>query len=187
MLRARQRTTGEQVIRFTIDKTGWDLIDVGGQRPERSKWELIISSKESVSGIIFFAALDEYNMMSTEDPTKTKMDISLQVFRELLSSQAIQDRPFITILLFLNKIDLLESKLENEEDSYKFKELFPNYTDGTSSACECVKERFHNPFSDTKIHTHCICALDTELMEEVFTAVRTTIFDSRLSTSGVRI
>lgn len=187
MLRARQRTTGEQVTSFVIEKTGWDIIDVGGQRPERSKWEAIINSKESVTGIIYFAALDEFNMLSTEETGKTKMEISLQVFTELLNSQALQDRPYITVLLFLNKVDLLEVKLQQEEDSTKFKELFPNYTEGVNSACECVKERFISPFPDIKIHTHYICALNTNLMADVFKEVRTTIFDNRLSTSGVRI
>jgi len=189
MLRARQRTTGEQMISFVIEKVGWDLIDVGGQRPERHKWETIINCKESVNGIIFFAALDEYNMASTEDTMKTKMEISLQVFEELMNSQALRDHPFITILLFLNKIDLLEGKLKNEEDTNKFKEVFPNYNekDGIKSACECVKELFHSPFPAVTIHTHSICALDTTLMAEVFGAVRTTIFDSRLTISGVRI
>jgi len=188
MLRARQRTTGEQMTSFVIDKTGWDLIDVGGQKPERAKWEAIISSKESVCGIIFFAALDEYNMMSTEEPNKTKMEISLQVFTDLLQSNTVQDRPHITILLFLNKIDLLEAKLQKDDNRDKFKEIFPNYTEGIESACNCVKDKFVSPFpEDLKIHTHYICALNTLLMAEVFTAVRTTIFDSRLNTSGVRI
>jgi len=188
MLRARQRTTGEQVTSFVIEKTGWDLIDVGGQKPERAKWEAIIVSKESVCGIIFFAALDEYNMVSTEDNSKTKMEISLQVFTDLLSSQILQDRPFITVLLFLNKIDLLEAKLKNDVHKEKFKELFPNYQEGSiDSACDCVKDKFLAPFPDMKIRTHYICALNTSLMADVFSEVRTTIFDSRLNTSGVRI
>jgi len=54
VLRARQRTTGEQTTSFVIDKAGWDLIDVGGQKPERAKWEAIITTKESVNAIIFF-------------------------------------------------------------------------------------------------------------------------------------
>jgi len=187
MLRARQRTTGEQRISFVIEKTGWDLIDVGGQKPERAKWETIISCKESVSGIIFFASLNEYNMISTEDANKTKMDISVEVFTELLTSQTIQERPFITILLFLNKIDLLEAQLKEEEQLTKFREVFPKYTEGIESACDCVKERFHNPFPDMKIFTHYICALNTSLMADVFTAVKATIFDSRLNFSGVRL
>jgi GTPase SAR1 family protein len=167
MLRARQRTTGEQVTSFVIEKTGWDLIDVGGQKPERTKWEAIINSKDTVSGIIYFAALDEFNMLSTEETGKTKMEISLQVFSELLNSQVLLDRPYITLLLFLNKMDLLEVKLQNDEDKAKFKEIFPNYTDGVNSACECVKERFVSPFPDVKIHTHYICALNTTLMANV--------------------
>jgi len=187
MLRARQRTTGEQLTNFVIDKIGWDLIDVGGQRPERVKWEAIITSKESICGIIFFAALDEYNMMSTEDTSKTKMEISLQVFTDLLTSNTLQNRQHITILLFLNKIDLLEQKLQNTENREKFKEVFPNFTDGVNSACDCVKEKFLSQFPEVKIHTHYICALNTSLMADVFSAVRSTIFDARLNTSGVRI
>jgi len=187
MLRARQRTTGEQQISFILDKTGWDLIDVGGQRPERHKWETIINSKESVSGIIYFSALDEYNMVSTEEPEKTKMDMSIQVFHELMSSQSIKEHPFITILLFLNKIDLLETKLQNEEDSNKFREYFPDYTEGVESACSQVKAKFQTPFPEVKIHTHYICALDTKLMAEVFEAVKRTIFDGRLLVGGFRV
>jgi GTPase SAR1 family protein len=188
MLRARQRTTGEQNITFIIDKVGWDLIDVGGQRPERYKWEGILDSKEHpISGVIFFAALDEYNMISNEEVGKTKMDISLQVFRELCQSKTLQDRPYIALLLFLNKIDLLENKLKSEEDRNKFKEVFPEYTGDLDSACECVKDKFQNSSFDLKINTHFICALNTDLMEDVFRQVRTTIFDTRITYSGVRI
>jgi len=189
MLRARQRTTGEQTTSFIIDKTGWDLIDVGGQKPERAKWESIITTKESVNAIIFFAALDEFNMTSSEDPNKTKMDISMQVFNELLSSDAVKTRPHITLLLFLNKIDLLTSKLHEEDDKEQFKKIFPNFQGSVESACDCVKLKFVAPFPDLQphIHAHYICALDTHLMEEVFKAVRQTIFDNRLSSSGVKV
>jgi hypothetical protein len=81
----------------------------------------------------------------------------------------------------------LEAKLQNAENREKFKEVFPNYTDGVHSACDCVKEKFHSQFPEIKIHTHYICALNTSLMADVFSAVRTTIFDSRLNSSGVKI
>jgi len=194
MLRARQRTTGEQTTSFIIDKNGWDLIDVGGQKPERVKWESIITSKESVNAIIFFAALDEFNMISAEEPNKTKMEVSMQVFQDVLHTEAVFQRPYITLLLFLNKIDLLESKLKNEEDRKKFQELFPDYNgveglEGLNSACESVRNQFTAPFKDSghQIHTHYICALNTTLMEDVFKAVRQTIFDNRLSCSGVKV
>jgi len=188
VLRARQRTTGEQTTSFIIEKTGWDLIDVGGQRPERPKWEGIISSKESVNAVIYFGALDEFNMASSEEAGKTKMEISIQVFHELLGSESVKTRPSITLLLFLNKIDLLTSKLNNEEDKKTFQGMFPTFDGTVDSACECIREKFVGPFTENlPIYTHYTCALDTNLMGQVFKAVRQTIFDNRLSSSGVRV
>jgi len=186
VLRARQRTTGEQTTSFIIDKTGWDLIDVGGQRPERAKWEQIIAAKESVNAIIFFGALDEFNMASSEIVGKTKMEISIQVFHEILSSETIKNKA-ITLLLFLNKIDLLTAKLNNEDDKKVFQGLFPKYDGTIISACDCIKEKFIGEHLEPQIYSHYTCALDTTLMGTVFKAVRQTIFDNRLSSSGVRV
>jgi len=126
-------------------------------------------------------------MTSNEDPTKTKMDISVQVFNDVLTSEAIKTRPHITLLLFLNKIDLLQAKLNNDEDRERFQQLFPDFQEGMDSACSCVEQRFVSPFPEYQIYAHYICALDTTLMEEVFKAVRQTIFDNRLSSSGVKV
>jgi len=136
----------------------------------------------------FFGALDEYNMISSEEPDKTKMELSIQVFHEILESETVRDKASLTLLLFLNKTDLLEAKLKSEEASQAFKELFPNYTDTPQSAYECIKEKFIGNFEEQYvITTHYTCALDTKVMETVFTAVRQTIFDNRLSSSGVRV
>jgi len=188
VLRARQRTTGEHTTSFVIEKTGWDLIDVGGQKPERVKWESIITAKESVNAVIFFGALDEFNMASSEEAGKTKMEISIQVFHEVLTSEAITSRPSVTLLLFLNKIDLLTAKLRNEEDKKVFQGMFPNWDGiGIESACECIRDKFLLQVGDIQIFAHFTCALDTGLMQTVFNHVRHTIFDNRLSSSGVRV
>jgi len=191
MLRARQRTTGEQTISFTIEQNIWELIDVGGQRPERTKWEKIITSHE-INAIVWFAALDEYNMASVEEKDKTKMQISRQVFSEVLNSEAVKSRPHITLLLFLNKIDLLKVKLSNEKDRKEFITEFPEFEENLTSltekteegeisiACESVKNSFTRYSNGPVIHTHYTCALDTSLMEAVFNEVRKTIFDNRI-------
>jgi len=186
MLRARQHLTGEQTTHFVINKNGWDLIDICGI-PKREKWEAIISSKESVSGVIFFVASHEYDEVSTEDQSKTKMEMALFEFRDLMNSEELQYRPRISIFLFLNKIDLLEEKLKNEEESAKFKEIFPNFTEGIESATDCVKEKFVSEHPDKKIYTKFISEINTGLMEDIFEDVRETIFDNNLSVTGVRI
>jgi len=192
MLRARQRTTGDTLISFKIDHNVWEMIDVGGQKPERVKWEKIITSTD-INAIIFFAALDEFNMISIEESNKTKMEISLQTFNEILSSESIRSRPQITLLLFLNKTDLLKIKLNNQENRQQFKEIFPEFKGNESDeekdlllACECVNRKFTNSFVHTEIHTHYICALNTSLMEVVFRTVRKTILQWRMITAGFK-
>uniref|UniRef100_A0A6B2L9R3 Uncharacterized protein n=1 Tax=Arcella intermedia TaxID=1963864 RepID=A0A6B2L9R3_9EUKA len=187
VLRARQRTTGEQSTFFVFEKVGWHLIDVGGQRPERAKWESIITSKDSVNAIIFFGALDEFNMASTEETGKTKMEISIQVFHELLHSETYTARRNITLILFLNKLDLLTSKLNKEDDKKAFHNLFPSWDGTTDGACECVRLKFVEGFQEIPIRSHSICALDTSLMTTVFQEVRQTIFENRLLSSGVNV
>jgi len=138
--------------------------------------------------LFFFGALDEFNMASSEEVGKTKMEISIQVFHDVLNSEAVKTRPSITLLLFLNKIDLLTNKLNNEEDKKTFQGMFPTFDSTVESACECIKEKFTGPFTEQlQIYTHYTCALDTSLMQTVFKAVRQTIFDNRLSSSGVRV
>jgi hypothetical protein len=193
MLRSRQRTTGETTVSFKIKHNCWEMIDVGGQKPERVKWENIITTSD-INAVIFFAALDEYNMISAEEPSKTKMEISLQTFNEVFTSEAIVSRPQITLLLFLNKIDLLKTKLKNNENREQFKEIFPDFEGNEKDdekdlvlACDCVNRKFRcNFLNPDQIHTHYICALDTSLMGIVFKTVRKTIFQSRMDIAGFK-
>jgi len=53
VLRARQRTTGAVDTIFEIDKTEWKLIDCGGQKPERAKWQILLADNP-VKAVIFF-------------------------------------------------------------------------------------------------------------------------------------
>lgn len=95
---------------FQINKRVWLFLDCGGQLPERNKWYDLLNthseigftdnekSKDKKKGkakakakekkqesniIVFFAALDEYNMMSSEDPSLTKMQMSLNTFEKV--------------------------------------------------------------------------------------------------------
>jgi len=56
ILRARQRTTGAMETVFEIEKIAWKLLDCGGQKPERAKWENILTENR-VDAIIFFSLL----------------------------------------------------------------------------------------------------------------------------------
>ena len=57
--RARVKTTGVGEIQFQIADTIFRMVDVGGQRSERRKW---IHCFENVTAVIFFIAMNEYNL-----------------------------------------------------------------------------------------------------------------------------
>jgi len=186
ILRVRQRTTGEKVTNYVIDKIRWEFIDVGGQKPERDKWETILQNKETIDAILYFVAVDEYNLMSKDDPAKTKLEVSYEVWRDLLKNENIKTRN-ITMILFLNKMDLLEDKLNQEEDKDQFLALFPKYTgNGLEPALDLIKHKFVHGITDFKITTHNTCALDTNLIQFIFKSVQQTIFDGRIRTSGLK-
>eukprot|EP01130_Rhizamoeba_saxonica_P001478 TRINITY_DN11337_c0_g1_i1.p1 TRINITY_DN11337_c0_g1~~TRINITY_DN11337_c0_g1_i1.p1 ORF type:complete len:378 (-),score=90.66 TRINITY_DN11337_c0_g1_i1:39-1118(-) len=123
IVRVRQRTTGAYTFRIPIEKYLWEFVDVGGQVPEREKWVRIISEK-NVNAIIFFAAMDEYNMMSSEQNGMTKMEISKGVWSSVINDPNYYDK---CIILFLNKVDVFTEKFYTKQGYQDFIEKFPIY------------------------------------------------------------
>lgn len=60
------------------------LVDVGGQRSERSKW---IHSFDSVTSVIFCVALSEYDQVLLEDSSQNRMAESLVLFESIWISR----------------------------------------------------------------------------------------------------
>lgn len=94
------------------------MFDVGGQRSERKKW---IHCFEAVTSIIFCVALSEYDQVLLEESGQNRMNESLVLFESVINS-----RWFLrtSIILFLNKIDLLKAKLPK----VPLERYFPEYT-----------------------------------------------------------
>jgi hypothetical protein len=70
ILYSRVRTSGIVTESYVIDGTTFEMYDVGGQRNERKKW---IHCFESVTAIIFVAAISEYDQKLFEDATANRM------------------------------------------------------------------------------------------------------------------
>jgi len=60
-----------------------------------------------VKCVIYLAALDEYNMTLQEDNVTNRLEESLKLFGEVLSSKWFDGK---SIILFLNKTDLFKEK-----------------------------------------------------------------------------
>ncbi|TRZ02849.1 hypothetical protein DNTS_026721 [Danionella cerebrum] len=151
------------------------MVDVGGQRSERRKW---IHCFENVTSIMFLVALSEYDQVLVESDSENRMEESKALFRTIITYPWFQNS---SVILFLNKKDLLEEKILYSH----VVDYFPEY-DGPSrdaqSAREFILKMFVdlNPDSDKIIYSHFTCATDTENIRFVFAAVKDTILQHNL-------
>ncbi|MES1910753.1 MAG: hypothetical protein MHM6MM_003287 [Cercozoa sp. M6MM] len=122
VLRVRVRTTGIVDSSFEIQGRTYNIFDVGGQRNERKKW---IHCFEGVNAIIFVAALSAYNQLLFEDDTTNRMQESLRLFDEVCNSHWFEKT---SIILFLNKRDLFEAKLQASNEEFEpISKYFPDF------------------------------------------------------------
>ncbi|KAL8604266.1 hypothetical protein ACOMHN_023636 [Nucella lapillus] len=110
ILRCRVITTSIQHIEFDVPDAGhqvkFSVYDVGGQRGERKKW---IQVFDSVVAILYLADCSGFDQTLREDPSKNRLLESLEIFEQVWNNRFLK---FVSILLFLNKIDILAEKVE---------------------------------------------------------------------------
>jgi len=177
VLHTRVKTTGIIETAFEYKSLHFTLIDVGGQRSERKKW---IHCFQDVTAIIFCVGLSAYDQVLAEDEETNRMRESLKLF------ESICNNPFFSktsMILFLNKKDLFEDKIEKSPLSI----CFPEYEGANEyePASEYIREQFENQnkHGDQKeIYTHFTCATDTGNVRFVFDAVSDVLMRKILDT-----
>ncbi|CAI5667238.1 unnamed protein product [Oreochromis niloticus] len=175
ILRVRVPTTGIIEYPFEFSKNIFRMVDVGGQRCERKKW---IHCFENVTSIIFLAALNEYDQVLYESENDNRLCESLALFRTITSWQWFQES---SIILFLNKTDLLEEKIQHSH----LATYFPEYT-GPRQDAETAKKFILNMYVERHVgrhkalYTHYTCATDTENIRIVFKSVKDTLLQENL-------
>jgi len=176
VIRCRAQTTGivEQV--FLIKGTGLRIVDVGGQRTERSKW---IHCFENVDAVIFVSALSGYDQTVMEDKVTNRMHESLVLFEEIIKSGWFKQT---TIILFLNKCDLFAEKIGREKSENPLKVplcvCFPNcptHEDPYREGLAYIRDEFYRRLHDRKrsdLYVHVTCATDKGNIRKVFDDVQ---------------
>ena len=158
-------------------------IDVGGQRTERRKW---IHLFDDVLVLIFLTAVSEYDQVLMEDGRTNRVRESLSLFKTILNYHWFKHT---SVVLFLNKKDLLEEKINSGKSplSHHFEEFR-----GDDNNFDHVTTFFKNAFSDLNpnphsrdVFVHLTCAIDTENIRIVNTAVQSVIMQKILNTIGI--
>ncbi|CAK1546106.1 unnamed protein product [Leptosia nina] len=175
ILRVRVPTTGIIEYPFDLEEIRFRMVDVGGQRSERRKW---IHCFENVTSIIFLVALSEYDQILFESENENRMEESKALFKTIITYPWFQHS---SVILFLNKKDLLEEKIMYSHLVDYFPE-FDGLQRDASAAREFILRMFVdlNPDAEKIIYSHFTCATDTENIRFVFAAVKDTILQSNL-------
>lgn len=189
-LRVRVRTTGILETRFHLEDLIYKMIDVGGQRSERRKW---IQCFEDVTAIIFIAALSGYDMMLFEDANQNRLTESVDVFHKTFGSLQVFSKT--NCILFLNKLDLFEQKMQVTS----LKKYHPEYegADGDAEAGKefifSLYEKAFKPASPDQggeengrqLYKHYTTATDTNNIKVVFNVVNDIIVQINLHQCGL--
>jgi len=179
VLRSRAKTTGIIETEFTLEKTKFRMVDVGGQRSERKKW---MHCFQDVTAVIFCVALSEYDLKLYEDDQTNRMHESLKLFKEICNSKWFTET---SVILFLNKKDLFAEKIKRIDLNV----TFPEYTGGLvyDNAVTFIKDKFlaQNENPKKHIYTHTTCATDTDNVQVVFNAVKDIVLQRILDESGI--
>ncbi|OSC96412.1 G-protein alpha subunit [Trametes coccinea BRFM310] len=112
VVRARLRTLGVQEYRIKFNKgpaTGseWYIYDVGGSRTQRIAWYPYF---DDCDAIIFLAPVSCFDERLAEDRRINRLEDSYMLWKAVVSSKLLAKT---SIILFLNKRDLLEQKLRS--------------------------------------------------------------------------
>ncbi|XP_064394869.1 guanine nucleotide-binding protein G(s) subunit alpha-like [Halichondria panicea] len=119
ILRCRVLTSGIFETKFVVDKVNFHMFDVGGQRIERRKW---IQCFNDVTAIIFVVACSSFNMVIREDGKTNRLRESLDLFDSIWNNRWLRT---VSIILFLNKQDILRKKVD---EGKKVEDYFPEFS-----------------------------------------------------------
>jgi len=178
MLRVKIKTTGVKETEFTVNKSDFVMIDVGGQRREREKW---LPFFHDATAIIWLVALNEFDMFLEEDEEQkiNRLEESLTLFSRVSRDKFLKEVPFI---VFLNKADLFTEKIKTQPlsnyysdyDDFVKKLSRPDLSD-FDAGCEYMADRFDKVFKGCRLYTFVTCALNTDNCRKVFSAVNDAI------------
>ncbi|CAJ0941912.1 unnamed protein product [Ranitomeya imitator] len=162
LLRCRVLTSGIFETKFQVDKVNFHMFDVGGQRDERRKW---IQCFNDVTAIIFVVASSSYNMVIREDNQTNRLQEALNLFKSIWNNRWLRT---ISVILFLNKQDLLADKVLAGKS--KIEDYFPEFSRYTTPQMM----RISTASGDGRhyCYPHFTCAVDTENIRRVFNDCR---------------
>ncbi|XP_041838771.1 guanine nucleotide-binding protein subunit alpha-12a isoform X1 [Melanotaenia boesemani] len=175
ILFARKATKGIVEHDFVIKKIPFKMVDVGGQRSQRQKW---FQCFDGITSILFMVSSSEYDQVLMEDRKTNRLVESMNIFETIVNNKLFLN---VSIILFLNKTDLLVDKIRTVD----IRKNFPEFR-GDPHRLQDVQAFLVQSFSRKRrnrgkpLFHHFTTAVDTENIRFVFHAVKDTILQENL-------
>jgi len=176
VLHARKATKGIAEHEFLIHGVPFRFVDVGGQRSQRQRWYQCFVD---VTSILFIASSSEFDQVLLEDRQTNRLVESCNIFETIVNNRVFSQ---ISIILFLNKTDLLAKKITD----VNIAEYFPEF-EGVASKLQDVQQFELKLFDERRVEQsqqlfhHFTTAIDTKNIKLVFRDVHDTILSRNLN------
>ncbi|KAJ8253835.1 hypothetical protein COCON_G00204470 [Conger conger] len=175
ILLARKATKGIAEHDFIIKKIPFKMVDVGGQRSQRQKW---FQCFDGITSILFMVSSSEYDQVLMEDRRTNRLVESMNIFETIVNNKLFSN---VSIILFLNKMDLLVEKVRTVNIRKHFADFKGDphrLEDVQAYLVQCFNRRRRN--RSKPLFHHFTTAIDTENIRFVFHAVKDTILQENL-------
>ena len=141
---------------------------------------------DEIQGVIFIAALSDYDLTLYEDHTTNRMSESLRLFSSICNNRWFETA---SMILFLNKTDIFEAKI-TDPNGAALTDCFPQYEGDLKSVKETqdfVRLEFEQLCQDPErdVYSHYTCATDTSNIRFMFSAVSDMLIKQTLTYCGL--
>lgn len=189
ILRARLKTVGVTEYRFDMEASAgresgseWRIYDVGGSRSQRHSW---VPFFDDVDAIIFLAPISAFDQPLAEDHSVNRLEDSVLLWKSICSNKLLAK---VELILFLNKCDILSSKLETGIRLSKYVRSFGERSNDVETASAYFKSKFqaiereYSP-EPRRFYGYCTSVTDRETTRGILHSVRDMIVREHLRKS----
>ncbi|KAI0093160.1 guanine nucleotide binding protein, alpha subunit [Irpex rosettiformis] len=191
ILRARVQTIGVEEHHLVMEDEihpghEWIFYDVEGRRGQRAVWA---SFFDDVNAMIFLSPISNFDVFLPEDPSVNSMLDSFSLWKQICESKLLTQATFI---LFLNKMDLLQKKLDAGIQFSAYVPLYKNQPNDLEGVTLYCKRKFHAVHKHSSpqprpLHIHTCTAIDTAFMGGLLARVKDAIFLTMLRENGALV
>ncbi|KAF8194777.1 guanine nucleotide binding protein, alpha subunit [Mycena galopus ATCC 62051] len=188
ILRARLKTLGVAEHRMLLtDPNGsitreFRIFDVGGQH----KWAPFF---DDMNCIIFLAPISAFDQALEEEPEISRLADSVTLWTSIISNKLLQHT---NLILFLNKIDILQAKLASGIRFCDYVASYGRRPNDYDSASRYMRKQFGAILKESSpvprtFYSHLTNAVDTTSTQFVLIGIKDMLMQSHLKQSGLII